>query len=71
MNQRIRNYPYAEIIEQPCSRTRFRYECEARFIGSLVGCNSTEHHKSWPTIKVIYYYYYHMSVNVTDNYEFF
>lgn len=45
--------PYVEIIEQPKSRgLRFRYECEGRSAGSVPGENSTNDHRTYPTIKV-------------------
>ncbi|GFR69641.1 transcription factor Rel [Elysia marginata] len=45
--------PWVEIIEQPKSRgLRFRYECEGRSAGSVPGENSTNDHRTYPTIKV-------------------
>lgn len=45
--------PWVEITEQPKSRgLRFRYECEGRSAGSVPGENSTNEHKTYPTIKV-------------------
>uniref|UniRef100_A0A0B6ZMJ5 RHD domain-containing protein n=1 Tax=Arion vulgaris TaxID=1028688 RepID=A0A0B6ZMJ5_9EUPU len=45
--------PWVEIIEQPKSRgLRFRYECEGRSAGSVPGENSTNEHRTYPTIKI-------------------
>ncbi|KAK6998444.1 nuclear factor-kappa B [Biomphalaria glabrata] len=45
--------PYVEILEQPKSRgLRFRYECEGRSAGSVPGENSTNDHRTYPTIKI-------------------
>lgn len=45
--------PWVEIVEQPKSRgLRFRYECEGRSAGSVPGENSTNDHRTYPTIKV-------------------
>ena len=42
-----------KILEQPASKgLRFRYECEGRSAGSIPGTNSTNEHKTYPTIKV-------------------
>ena len=47
------NEPYVEIIEQPQGRgLRFRYECEGRTAGSIVGETSSIEKKTFPTIKV-------------------
>lgn len=46
--------PYVVITEQPASRAlRFRYQCEGRYPGTLVGVNSTAENKTYPTIKVM------------------
>lgn len=48
--------PYVLITEQPASRAlRFRYQCEGRYPGTLVGVNSTAENKTYPTIKVMNY----------------
>ncbi|RUS74561.1 hypothetical protein EGW08_017667 [Elysia chlorotica] len=45
--------PWVQILEQPKSRgLRFRYECEGRSAGSVPGENSTNDHRTYPTIKV-------------------
>ncbi|BFZ06799.1 hypothetical protein BsWGS_09838 [Bradybaena similaris] len=45
--------PWVEITEQPKSRgLRFRYECEGRSAGSVPGENSTNEHRTYPTIKI-------------------
>ena len=44
---------YVEISEQPKARgLRFRYECEGRSAGSILGENSTNEHRTFPSIKV-------------------
>lgn len=49
--------PYVEIIEQPASKAlRFRYECEGRSAGSIPGVNSTPENKTFPSIKVNYFF---------------
>lgn len=48
--------PLIEILEQPAPRKlRFRYECEHRSSGSIVGINSTIKTKTYPTIQVVGY----------------
>lgn len=45
-----------EIVEQPASnKMRFRYSCEGRSAGSIVGENSTKEEKTYPAIKVYNY----------------
>lgn len=45
-----------EIYEQPQSHSmRFRYLCEGRSAGSLLGVNSTEEIKTYPSIRVLNY----------------
>ncbi|XP_026675878.1 embryonic polarity protein dorsal-like isoform X2 [Diaphorina citri] len=44
--------PYIEILEQPKSKVRFRYECEGRSAGSIMGANSTLECKSYPKIMI-------------------
>ncbi|BFZ11484.1 hypothetical protein BsWGS_14523 [Bradybaena similaris] len=45
--------PWVEITEQPKSRgLRFRYECEGRSAGSVPGENSSNEHRTYPTIKI-------------------
>jgi len=45
--------PWVEIVEQPKSRgLRFRYECEGRSAGSVPGENSTNDHRTYPTIRI-------------------
>ncbi|CAD6234446.1 GSCOCT00001930001.2-RA-CDS, partial [Cotesia congregata] len=43
---------YIEILEQPCSKSRFRYPCEARNNGSIVGATNNSERKTWPKIKI-------------------
>ncbi|KAH7940301.1 hypothetical protein HPB52_023015 [Rhipicephalus sanguineus] len=46
--------PHVVILEQPASRAlRFRYQCEGRYPGTLVGVSSTAENKTYPTIKVM------------------
>uniref|UniRef100_A0A8C4R0H3 V-rel avian reticuloendotheliosis viral oncogene homolog n=1 Tax=Eptatretus burgeri TaxID=7764 RepID=A0A8C4R0H3_EPTBU len=43
--------PRLEILEQPRQRgQRFRYECEGRSAGSILGENSTEQHKTYTAV---------------------
>ena len=45
--------PRVEVIIQPKAKGfRFRYECEGRSAGSILGDNSTSENKTYPTIKV-------------------
>lgn len=45
--------PYLVITEQPKQRgMRFRYECEGRSAGSILGESSTEASKTLPAIEV-------------------
>lgn len=46
--------PSIRILEQPAQRKlRFRYECENRSSGALVGVRSTPTNKTYPTIQVV------------------
>ncbi|XP_043473109.1 transcription factor p65-like isoform X2 [Leptopilina heterotoma] len=47
--------PYIEILEQPASGIRFRYEIEGRSAGSIPGENSRPDLKTYPTIRVVGY----------------
>ncbi|XP_034475239.1 dorsal-related immunity factor Dif-like [Drosophila innubila] len=48
--------PYIQIIEEPTNKIiRFRYECEGRTAGSIVGMSSTPTKKTYPTIKICNY----------------
>uniref|UniRef100_A0A3B3RTR5 REL proto-oncogene, NF-kB subunit n=1 Tax=Paramormyrops kingsleyae TaxID=1676925 RepID=A0A3B3RTR5_9TELE len=45
--------PYAEIFEQPKQRgMRYRYKCEGRSAGSILGERSTDDNKTYPTIQI-------------------
>lgn len=45
--------PWIEILEEPKQADlRFRYKCEGRSAGSLLGEKSTSDRKSFPTIRV-------------------
>ncbi|XP_064159367.1 transcription factor RelB isoform X1 [Anguilla rostrata] len=45
--------PVLEIVEQPKERgMRFRYECEGRSAGSILGASSTDSNKTLPTIEI-------------------
>ncbi|XP_038074909.1 putative transcription factor p65 homolog [Patiria miniata] len=45
--------PYLEIVEQPKQKDlRFRYECEGRSAGSLLGVKTTSDRKTYPTVKI-------------------
>ncbi|XP_078592663.1 transcription factor p65-like isoform X2 [Branchiostoma floridae x Branchiostoma japonicum] len=46
--------PVIEIIEQPKARSlRFRYECEGRSAGSILGENSSPENRTYPTIRLL------------------
>ncbi|UYV80701.1 REL [Cordylochernes scorpioides] len=46
--------PCVRIVEQPADRhLRFRYKCEGRSAGSLVGQHSTASNKTFPTIQIL------------------
>jgi len=48
------NRPYLRITEQPHpNRMRFRYACEGRGAGSLVGISTNAHKKTHPTVQII------------------
>lgn len=45
--------PWIEIVEQPKQADlRFRYKCEGRSAGSLLGEHSNDSNKTYPTIRV-------------------
>lgn len=45
--------PSLVVVEQPKERgMRFRYECEGRSAGSILGASSTDVNKSLPAIEV-------------------
>jgi len=45
--------PWVEVIEQPKSNAmRFRYLCEGRSAGTILGVRATAAQKTYPTIKV-------------------
>ncbi|XP_066280696.1 transcription factor p65-like isoform X1 [Branchiostoma lanceolatum] len=46
--------PVIEIIEQPKARSlRFRYECEGRSAGSILGENSSPENRTYPSIRLL------------------
>lgn len=53
MLERILEKPKLVVVEEPKDRgMRFRYECEGRSAGSILGVSSTETNKTQPTIEV-------------------
>lgn len=51
--ERILEKPKLVVVEEPKDRgMRFRYECEGRSAGSILGVSSTETNKTQPTIEV-------------------
>lgn len=45
-----------EIVEEPeANKMRFRYFCEGRSAGSILGVNSTDDVKTYPAIRVLNY----------------
>uniref|UniRef100_A0A1A9VU20 RHD domain-containing protein n=1 Tax=Glossina austeni TaxID=7395 RepID=A0A1A9VU20_GLOAU len=48
--------PYVRIVEQPASKAmRFRYECEGRSGGAILGASSTSANKTYPSIEIVGY----------------
>lgn len=53
MLEQLLNKPRLVVLEEPKERgMRFRYECEGRSAGSILGASSSETSKSQPTIEV-------------------
>lgn len=53
MLERILQKPKLVVVEEPKERgMRFRYECEGRSAGSILGTSSTETNKTQPAIEV-------------------
>uniref|UniRef100_A0A671VZP9 V-rel avian reticuloendotheliosis viral oncogene homolog B n=1 Tax=Sparus aurata TaxID=8175 RepID=A0A671VZP9_SPAAU len=53
MLERILQKPKLVVVEEPKERgMRFRYECEGRSAGSILGASSTETNKTQPAIEV-------------------
>ncbi|XP_068441173.1 transcription factor RelB isoform X2 [Clinocottus analis] len=53
MLERLLNKPKLMVFEEPKERgMRFRYECEGRSAGSILGASSTETNKSQPAIEI-------------------
>lgn len=53
MLEQILEKPKLVVVEEPKDRgMRFRYECEGRSAGSILGVSSTETNKTQPTIEV-------------------
>lgn len=53
MLERILQKPKLVMVEEPKERgMRFRYECEGRSAGSILGASSTETTKTQPAIEV-------------------
>lgn len=51
--ERVLDKPKLAIVEEPKDRgMRFRYECEGRSAGSILGASSTHTEKTLPTIEV-------------------
>ncbi len=45
-----------EIVEKPETNSmRFRYACEGDTAGSLLGVNSTDSEKTYPSIRILNY----------------
>ncbi|XP_075452303.1 proto-oncogene c-Rel [Ascaphus truei] len=48
--------PYIDIFEQPRQRgMRFRYKCEGRSAGSILGERSTDNNRTYPSIQMMNY----------------
>lgn len=53
MLERILQKPKLSVVEEPKQRgMRFRYECEGRSAGSILGASSTETNKTQPAVEV-------------------
>ncbi|CAJ1065399.1 transcription factor RelB isoform X1 [Xyrichtys novacula] len=53
MLERILDKPKLVVVEEPKERgMRFRYECEGRSAGSILGTSSTESNKTQPAIEI-------------------
>lgn len=53
MLERILQKPKLAVVEEPKERgMRFRYECEGRSAGSILGASSTETNKTQPAVEV-------------------
>ncbi|XP_040016996.1 transcription factor RelB-like isoform X2 [Gasterosteus aculeatus] len=53
MLEQLLNKPRLVVLEEPKERgMRFRYECEGRSAGSILGASSSETSKSQPTIEI-------------------
>lgn len=53
MLERILQKPKLAVVEEPKQRgMRFRYECEGRSAGSILGASSTESNKTQPAVEV-------------------
>ncbi|KAF7668931.1 hypothetical protein LDENG_00269430 [Lucifuga dentata] len=53
MLERILENPKLVVVEEPKERgMRFRYECEGRSAGSILGASSTETNKTQPSIEI-------------------
>ncbi|XP_074536509.1 transcription factor RelB isoform X2 [Halichoeres trimaculatus] len=53
MLERILDKPKLVVVEEPKERgMRFRYECEGRSAGSILGTSSTENNKTQPAIEI-------------------
>lgn len=53
MLERILDKPKLVVVEEPKDRgMRFRYECEGRSAGSILGASSTDTNKTQPAIEV-------------------
>lgn len=53
-SKRLKDRLRVEIIEEPApTKLRFRYECEGRLAGSILGVSSTNELKTHPTIQLV------------------
>ncbi|KAM4589816.1 transcription factor RelB isoform 2-T2 [Fundulus diaphanus] len=53
MLEQIMEKPGLVVVEEPKDRgMRFRYECEGRSAGSILGASSTDNNKTQPTIEI-------------------
>lgn len=53
---------HLKIIEEPINRIRYRYRSEKGSHGGLNGVNSCPIRKTYPTVKVIIYFIYFLTI---------
>lgn len=54
-NSNSHSSPYVEIVEQPLSKIRFRYQSEGRASSAIPGANSKDDNKTFTKIRIVGY----------------